>query len=121
VDQSNLITDQIQEGRNLLDNAGSPNKDGRRVQEEAQNTVLMKRKAALDSDHGGGLDLNLSLKAPNKDEFEKGWDNNGDGVVSSLSLSLSSSRTSKLGRFKAEGDCHTKNSRTRTSTLDLTL
>jgi len=110
VDQSNLITDQIQEGRNV-----------RRVQEEAQNTVLMKRKAALDSDHGGGLDLNLSLKAPNKDEFEKGWDNNGDGVVSSLSLSLSSSRTSKLGRFKAEGDCHTKNSRTRTSTLDLTL
>lgn len=121
MDQSNLIsTDQIQEGRNLLDNAaGSPNKNGRRVQ-EAQNTVPMKRKAALDSDNGGGLDLNLSLKAPNKDAFEKGWDNNGDGVVSSLSLSLSSSRTSKLGRFK-EGDGHTKNSRTRTSTLDLTL
>lgn len=104
---------------NLLNNKNG----GRTDVEEVQNsTVLMKMKA-LDSDCG--LDLNLSLKAPNKlDEFDQkgNSDNNGDdGVVSSLSLSLSSSPTSKLGRFK-EGDGDTKHSRpTTTSTLDLTL
>lgn len=104
--------------QSLLNNdAGCPiDKNGRIVDEEAQNKEV-KRKA-WDSDSDGGIDLNLSLKAPNKlDEFEKGSDNGGDGVnvVSSLSLSLSSSPTSKLGRFKEEDGHDTKR------TLDLTL
>jgi hypothetical protein len=109
--------------QSLLNNAGCPiDKNGRIVDPEGQKKEVIKRKA-WDSDSDGGLDLNLSLKAPNKlDEFEKGSDNGGDGVnvVSSLSLSLSSSPTSKLGRFKEE-DGHMKRSRTTTRTLDLTL
>ncbi|KAB2596329.1 hypothetical protein D8674_031779 [Pyrus ussuriensis x Pyrus communis] len=93
-----------------------------------QGQNMLKRKD-LDTDNCD-LDLNLSLKVPPKHDhgFGKGLQCGGDNhqkllMGCSLSLTLSSSSSSKLGVKKLEGTGHGdgKHGKNMASTLDLTL
>ncbi|CAK7325901.1 unnamed protein product [Dovyalis caffra] len=116
--ESNFIT-KLQERSGLdqvecLNITSSANKKWRTVQEMQKG---LKRKTTTDSDCN--LELNLSLKLATKDDDELEKCVEDREVDGSLSLSLSSSSYSKLGR-SMERDGSRKHARM-ASTLDLTL
>ncbi|EEF34084.1 DNA binding protein, putative [Ricinus communis] len=127
---SNLFITKLQERRGIdqadcISNNSSINKNLKTIQETRNG---LKRKTSLDADCN--LDLNLSLKVTVKDH-----DDDNDGVLdhemgveseelvycSTLSLSLSSSSSSKLSGLKEEDGRRKIKEARRTSTLDLTL